>query len=144
MPVCSRSIRRRDRSAGAPPSLQEQRSAASLDQSPKCLLPRQLQHQTGPLCGCRCKSKSLGAATEVALSGPYWKPGNPLLKCTRSPKNVMMALLSRAAFRSWHGNLRVTKLSAQEILCPGVRGHETTGKQSISWESQMCYWKMGS
>jgi hypothetical protein len=83
------------------PSFQEQRSAASLDQSPKCSLPWQLQHQTGPPCGCGCKTKSPGAETnEVAPSGPHWKPGNLLLKCTRSPKNVMMALLSRAAFPS--------------------------------------------
>lgn len=99
VPVSSRSIRRRDRSAGAPPSFQEQRSAASLDQSPKCSLLWQLQHQTGPPCGCGCKTKSPGAETnEVAPSGPHWKPGKPLLKCSCSPKNVMMALLSRTAF----------------------------------------------
>lgn len=98
MPVCSRSIRRRDRSAGAPPSFQEQRSAAELDQSPKCSLPWQLQHQTELPCGAAAKSRALALKSRWLLSGPNWKPGNQLLKCICSLKNIMMALPSRVAF----------------------------------------------
>ena len=47
--VCFCSIRRRDGSAIAIPSaLKEQRSAAALDQSPRCSSPWQLQHQERP------------------------------------------------------------------------------------------------
>lgn len=86
VPVCSRSIRRRDRSAGAPPSFQEQRSAAELDQSPKCSLPWQLQHQTELPCGAAAKIKSPGAETEVTPSWPSLETWKSVAKMHSQPK----------------------------------------------------------
>lgn len=86
MPVCSRSIRRRDRSAGAPPSFQEQRSAAELDQSPKCSLPWQLQHQTELPCGAAAKSRALALKSRWLLSGPKLETWKSVAKMHLQPE----------------------------------------------------------